>query len=369
VRVSGRFERWRGQALATALTLAFAAAGGVAFAGLGLPAPYLSGAMVGATLALILRVELHLPNVLRDLTMVVLGVSMGAGVTPESLTQMARWPTSLLALVLVIVAIVLVGTLTLRRLGWDRVTAIYATAPGALSTVIILADQAGANMRRVVIAQSLRIFVLVAVLPSVIVLVEGSAAGAGAMQPAVHPGQGMVTGPAEYLVMAAAALLGVGACRLVGLPAPLLVGAMIGSAIVHGAAIVTAPVPNAVLIPCFVVLGAFIALRFRGTTWAGLKAELVASFACMATTGAVAVAGALVAHRLLGLPLGEVLVAYAPGGIEAMIIMAFALGLDVAYVATHHLVRFVAIALALPALSPLFGRNPAVPPSNERDST
>ena len=62
----------------------------------------------------------------------------------------------------------------------------------------------------------------------------------------------------------------------------------------------------------------------------------------------VALIFALGVSRLLGLPFGQVLLAFAPGGLEAMTIMAFALDLDPAYVGAHHLIRFLGLGLLLP---------------------
>lgn len=337
---------------ATGLTLTLATIGGAVFWLVGLPAPWLSGAMVGATLGLIGRLELHLPTALRDLAMLIVGLSMGSSVTPAILADIARWPMSLLALALVVVAMMVASTWTLRRWGWDRDTALYGSAPGALSTVLILAAASSADMRRVGIAQSLRLFVLVAVLPSIVVGIDPTAAGGGLPSLAVA-GRGLVTGPLEYMVILAAGLVGYGLCYVLRVPASLLVGAFLGSAIVHGTGTVTAPMPEFVLVPGFIALGAFIALRFRGTTWAGLKADFSASLVALLVASLIAVIGAAAVNRLLGLPFAEVLVAFAPGGIEAMIIMAFALKLDVAYVATHHIARFLGIALILPIISRL----------------
>ena len=42
------------------------------------------------------------------------------------------------------------------------------------------------------------------------------------------------------------------------------------------------------------------------------------------------------------------LVAFAPGGLEAMTVLALILGLDPLYVGIHHLVRFLGIGLVVP---------------------
>ena len=46
--------------------------------------------------------------------------------------------------------------------------------------------------------------------------------------------------------------------------------------------------------------------------------------------------------------LADALAAFAPGGLEAMTMMAFALGLDPLFVGAHHIARFLFISLALP---------------------
>ena len=57
---------------------------------------------------------------------------------------------------------------------------------------------------------------------------------------------------------------------------------------------------------------------------------------------------AWLASVLIGVPFGQALVAYAPGGLEAMIILGAALDLDPIYVGLHHLVRFFGIGLLIP---------------------
>ena len=58
------------------------------------------------------------------------------------------------------------------------------------------------------------------------------------------------------------------------------------------------------------------------------------------------------AARLIGLPFDQLWLAYAPGGIEAMAVMALALGADAAFVGAHHVARIVGLNL----LNPLWRR-------------
>ena len=64
----------------------------------------------------------------------------------------------------------------------------------------------------------------------------------------------------------------------------------------------------------------------------------------------MAVAFAEAASLLLGVSQAAALMAFAPGGLEAMAILAFTLAIDPVYVAAHHLVRFMAIGLTVPLI-------------------
>lgn len=332
--------------IATVVTLLLAAAGGTLFFLLDFPAPWLSGGMIGAVAGMLCGIELHMPHRLRDAIVAVTGASMGATITPATLQAMAHWPLSLVVLIIAVGGIMAAAVVAARPWGWDRDTAIFASAPGAFSTVLILAEEMRANLPRVIVAQSLRIFILVAVLPWVVAVLEP---GALATTPVRGiPGLGLITGPLEYAVILVLAVSGAVLFYTLKVPAGLLLGACVGNALLHATGLVTAPVPQSVLIPCYVMLGAFMALRFKGSSWQAFKGDIGASLAVFLAALTVSLVGAAAVAKLLDIPFAAALVAFAPGGIEAMIIMAFALGLDVAYVGTHHLVRFVGIAMLLP---------------------
>jgi len=52
----------------------------------------------------------------------------------------------------------------------------------------------------------------------------------------------------------------------------------------------------------------------------------------------------------LSLPVGDVVMAFAPGALEAMTTLAFALNLDPAYVGTHHIARLIFVSLVVPVV-------------------
>jgi hypothetical protein len=124
---------------------------------------------------------------------------------------------------------------------------------------------------------------------------------------------------------------------------------MTASGILHGGGWVHAFLPVPVAIGSFMVMGAMIGTRLGGASLrmllrlglVGIGALLVGTV--VGCLFAVAVAWALNLH------LPAVVMAYAPGAIEAMTIIAFALHLDPVFVGVHHLARFTFMSMVLPA--------------------
>jgi membrane AbrB-like protein len=331
-------------AAAQAAQLLVAALGGLAFHLLGIPAAWMSGAMVAVVAWGALGRTRPLPRPLADAAMLVSGATMGAGITPEALTAVTRYPLSLAVLALSVVAGTGASMLWLTRVaGWRRDDALLASAPGALSTVLVIAAERKASVVAIAVVQSIRLFVLIALLPSLVVAFEGGHPGRGL------PGEGMpVESPVGLLVVLAGGLaLGLAFERL-RLAAPVLLGATLVSASLHATGYAPGVVPPPVAVAGLVLIGVFIGERFRTLRLSALRATLAAAAGSLVLTVAVAIASAAAAAALAGVGFSDAMVAFAPGGLEAMMVLALILGLDPLYVGVHHLARFIGIAMALP---------------------
>ncbi len=326
------------------LALAIGTAGGALCFAAGVPAPWLAGSLVATIAAIYAGQRLDLPDALRTTAFILLGIQTGTAVNADTLERAAQWPLSLLCLGVTVAVIVWACLAYYQRFrNWDRATALFASLPGALSMVILLASTSGADMRRVTISQCVRLFFLIAALPAVIVFIS-------------PPADLMAATPAMASVLEIALLVGISAAAGLGferlkVPAGLILGSALASAglglggIVHGGA------PDSILIPANVILGVMIGLRFKGISWVELRSALGDGFAGFVIAMVLAVAGALATSLVAGLPIALTLLAFAPGGLEAMTIMAFALHLDPAYVAAHQVARYIGLVLLMPAVS------------------
>lgn len=325
-----------------ALTLGLAAAGGAAFFLVGLPVPWLSGPAVSVAAGSIGGLPLGIPPWLRRATLVFLGATMGASVTPETLALMGRWPISLAGLAVCVWAIVLSVSFYLERVHrFDRATARLAAVPGALPYVLALTADSHADPRRVAIIQMSRLAMILVCLPSLLTVL--GAHGTVAQPPRAAP----VLLHEIALLLAAGAAGGLLFERL-KLPAGTMFGAMIAGAVLYGSGMLTSGLPPWLMLPGFLVIGAMVGSNFVGTDIGLFRDTLIASIGSVLIGATVAVICALTASALLGLPAAQLWLAYAPGGVETMTIMAMALGLDPAFVGGHHVARFLGLGLTLP---------------------
>ena len=331
----------RGQVGRLVLTLVVAAAGGAGFAAVGWPAAWLMGAMVATATVALCGVRLGLPGRVRDVAYVLLGISIGSNVTPESLGQIGAWPGSIALLAVSVAVTMMASALYLEKVhGWDRTTARFASMPGAFSAVAVIALDSDADMPRVVLAQSLRIFVLVVLIPPILLLLTGAGGDAvtGLAGPATNTAaEALLT---FGLSAAAAGLLG-----WLRVPAGVLLGAMVASAVLHATGLVHGRFPPALIIAGFVATGSVIGARFHGTRMETVARTIPAAVVSVLVALAISAAIAAFGARVLGLPFGEVWLAYAPGGVEAMAAMALSLGLDPAFVGAHHVLRILGLNL------------------------
>ncbi|HET7716840.1 MAG TPA: AbrB family transcriptional regulator [Bauldia sp.] len=328
--------RW----LSLVATLLVATAGAALAAFAGAPAAWLSGAMVAVTAASFSRLDTRLPVPLVEFSFLLIGIALGAGLTPELLRNLGAWPVSLAALALTVIAVTLgVRWFLFRISGWDRGTAFFSAVPGALSYVIAVAAATEADIRKVAVSQSIRIFLLVAVLPGTIVVLEGGA-------PAGVPSPVATWRDLAVLVVASTAA-GL-AFRSLRVPAGLLTGSFAASAFLQGAGLVEGTLPQPAVIAGFVLLGALIGSRFVGTSLAFLAGIILPSVGAFLVATAIASAAAIGVAWAIAVPIDQAIVAFAPGGIDAMMSLALALHMDTAFVAAHQFARFAGIAFGLP---------------------
>ena len=321
------------------IPLVVASTGGYLAFYLHVPGGWLIGAMFATVIYVMLGHEVVFPVSLRNVLFVVLGLMFGSSMTPEMLSGMAKWPFSMAMVIVTMVAIVLASMAYFRIVAkWDKASSLLASIPGALSHIMSVAGEAGADIKRVAISQSTRIFMLAALVPLVL-------SDQQSIQAAV------IRSPISVLDIALLAVVcSVGAVifTVLRVPGALITGATMASALLFANGITTGAFQGWQTVPGYILLGMMVGSRMSGISLVEYRRHFLVSAGAFSIVFIVSAFGAALVSWLLNIPFGLALLAFAPGAFEAMAALALAINYDPAFVIAHHMVRFFGIILMTP---------------------
>ena len=334
------------------MTLAIAGLGVVVFMLLGLPLPFLFGPMTACLLAALARAPLKGMGTVSILARTVLGVAVGASITPEVVARIPQMAGSVALVPVYVVMIGIVGVPFFRRLGYDPVTSWYAAMPGGLQDMVIFGQQAGADVRALALIHATRVLVIVTLAPLILTGLYGATLTVGGGGPIrVRPG-------GELLLMAAAALIGWKGGERIGLFGASILGPMILTAALSlGDLIHTRPPAEAILASQFFI-GIGIGVQYVGVTLRELRSFILSGLAFVLLLAALAaIFTEIVTLSGLAQPV-EGFLAFAPGGQAEMTVLALVAGADLGFVILHHLTRIVVVILGAPLAARLLKVKP-----------
>jgi len=323
-------------------TVAIGAVGGIAFHRLGLPAGLVSGSIVAAAAASLMGRPLAVPNDLVRVVLVVVGIALGSVVTPETLQGLTRYPLSIAILSLAIPAMT-AATFTYLQLvhGWNPLSALLGASPGALAQIIAMGTESGADVRGVVVVQTVRVLLLAVGIPLgfAIAGIEGGTITKSAAE--------IDTTLAELAILAAVSVASALALYKAGFTGGLLFGAMIGAAALNGSGLIEARLPWWLADAAMITMGAVTGSRLARIDLSMLASYLLAALGSFTVAAAVATCFVLLAAALVGARLADLVVAFSPGAQDTMMLLALALHLDPVFVGAHHLARYVIVSLGV----------------------
>lgn len=327
-----------------ALSLGVGGLGGAVFAVIGVPLAWMLGPMVVNIIASVRGAPVLVPHGVRVVTLCIIGVFLGGSFSPDLLARAGEWTLSLSLMIVFIPLITLVaGLYYVRVAGFDRSTAMFSSAPGTLTAMVIIGGDSGADERMIALTQGLRVVLLVFLMPLVVTLVLSAGPGSASVLPEGGPFE--VT---DLVLLCVAALVGLGLARTFKLPASAMTGAMLTSAALYLSGVVSWRPPDAVLWVCLWVLGSAIGSRFSTVTAATFYRVGKHAIAVTALVMTVSAVFAALVSMLLGVPFLTALLSFSPGGVAEMCLIAIAFDIDPAFVAVHHLARIVILITAAP---------------------
>ncbi len=338
-----------------ALALLIGGVGGYAFWRLHLPLPWMLGALVATLAAALARLPIHAPEAIRPPVVAVIGVLLGSGFTPGLIAQAGEWVVSLAALAVYLGIAAAISVPFYRRVGgFDPVTAYFAGMPGGLAEMMSIGRAMGGDDRKIILAHAARIVVTVAAIAIWFRVIEGRTVGSNSGGTPL-----LQMAPLDMVLLVGAGVIGALLGVRLRLPAPTLLGPMILSGVLHVTGLTTSAPPGGLVIAAQIALGTVMGCRFIGVAAGTVARAMLLSLGATLLMLGVALAFAAMLHGLVGQSTEQVLLAFAPGGLTEMSVVALAIGGDVAYVALHHVVRIVMVIAAAPVLARLVRRGGA----------
>jgi membrane AbrB-like protein len=335
--------------LRTLETLAYGAAGGILLTWLGFPAGLVTGSLLGVATAALAGRPVTVPVPLARAISVLVGISLGAVVSPDTLKGLEAFPLSIAVLAISTVCMIM-GTSAYLRIvhGWDPLSALFGASPGALAQVMALSAEYKADMRAIAIVQTMRVVALTVGIPTALAWSGFTASGGIIMArfSAGHP-QSL----AELGLLVAASTISALVVWKLRLPGGLIFGSMMASAVLHGLGYVSAVLPWWVASAAVVGIGAVTGSRFSGTAPMTLLRFLAAAVGSFAVAMSIASLSVLVLTMLMSVRVGDAVVAFSPGAQDTMMVLALALHLDPVFVGALQISRFLIVSLLVPFMA------------------
>ncbi|WP_209000054.1 AbrB family transcriptional regulator [Pannonibacter tanglangensis] len=330
--------------------IAIGTLGGAVFHLLHMPLPWTLGSMIFTMVAAVARAPIRAPLRLRPALVTVIGVMLGSGFTPDLIGHLDDWAISLGFLVLYLVLAGLLAVPFYQRFGgFDRVTAFCSGMPGGLMEMVTLGADLGGDERKIILAHAARIVVTICLVSFWFRIVEGQAVGS--MMAKANP-----LGLEDIALLTLCGVIGAVAATRLKLPAATLMGPMLLSAVVHVTGLTASAPPALLIIIAQVLMGTIMGCRFLGAGTREVAQALALSFgATVMTLGLTLVFAALFAGIMMQTP-AQIVLAYAPGGLTEMSLIALAMKAEVAYVASHHIARIALLVACAPLILTLLER-------------
>lgn len=332
------------------LTLLAAIAGGFLFSLLHIPLAWMIGAMFGTAALSWLR-PVKVPPVARPTALIVIGLTFGQTFSGPVLgALLGELPAIIIAAFLSIAAGIATVPIFTRMAGLDANTGYFSTIPGGVVVMAVLAQRAGAPIQTVTLAQTMRVLVVVLVMPPLLTAFAPRGDSGAFLAPHIA---------VEWmglLGMMAAGLAAAMGMRRMGLANPWMIGPCLLAILASAFDLLPSGVPqwmvNAAQIGMGATLGQRMTLEFLLSSRRLMNAAILSSLALCAACTAMAVGLAWITS----LPTGAVMVGMAPGGMPEMGVTARTLGIAVPLVLGFHLARTLLCSFLLEPIFKLLVR-------------
>jgi membrane AbrB-like protein len=315
--------------------LVICGASGALFSAAHAPLPWMIGPLLAMALCKVLGASVASPRGGRAAGQLAIACALGLYFTPAVGGEIVtHWYLLVAAALLAVLLAYASGWFLMRTAGLDATTALFASVPGGAAEMTVLGERFGARSDRVVLAQALRVAIVVLIVPFGFTAL--GLHGADAYRPA----QSVVDGPGLIALLAIAAAAG-GVLARMRLPNAWMLGPLGVTVALTLCGVSLSAVPTWLSNAAQLLLGCSLGSgferhslksspRFIGMVCLSVALAMIASGLsawCLALLGSV--------------PVTTMVLATAPGGMAEMCVTAKVLQLGVPLVTAAHVTRVI----------------------------
>ena len=338
------------------VTFAIALASGWVCLQLGIPAPYLMGSLFGVwfggALVKPLRPHLGVARWFHKPVIIGLGVLIGATFNQAVLAQAGQWWLTLSMMIVTTVVVTVIGYQFLRRArGYEPPLALLCSVPGGQAEAIAMAREMVDRDYVVALFHLVRVVIVFVSTPMLLGLIEGQ-------QAVDRSNTVLLTMPSifslptmDILTFIGLGLVGWLIARTGRVPMPHLIGPVGISTLFHLMGWAELPRVNEFVILAQLAIGGAVGARLAKVPFRELLGYL--RDACATTTLILTayILATVAVAKATGVSFLTAWLAFVPGGLYEVTLLALIFGFDVAFVAFHHTIRVMLIFLSLPAMA------------------
>jgi membrane AbrB-like protein len=317
-----------------------------------LPAALLLGAMAAAILVAVFEGKLAVPRWPYVIAQGLIGCQVARSIGPAILvTMVQQWPLFLAGVCSVLVISASLGALLARLKVLPGTTAVWGSAPGAATVMVLMSEGFGGDSRLVAYMQFLRVM-MVALMASIVARLW--VAPGGGMRAAVDWFPAVAAGPLWETIALAVVGAIVGARS--SIPAGALLIPLFAGIALSCTHLITITLPPWLMAGCYALVGWSIGLRF--TRELVIYAARVFWKIAASTFTLIALCGGLawLLHVAVGTDPLTAYLATSPGGVDSVAIIAATSQVDLPFVMAMQMARFILVLLVGPILAKTVAR-------------
>ena len=322
---------------------------------IGLPLPWLLGALILNLCFAFTNYKIEFSTKLLNPIFLMVGIILGGTLNVSLLYKIHLWIFSSVAMVLcTIVSTILAGYYFVKICKFDKFIATLAALPGAFVPIAAALLEHGKkeNHKQVLIPQATRVIFIVSFVPVLFISKLGFSEITGYNYENIYDLKYLL----EILFLIIICYLFSALLKKFNIPSPILVGAMALSGLFYTFEIVNSRFPDVVINIAFIFLGTALGSRLNGLK---INELFFFIFHGVIVSSILVIVAMVTAYllRYLGFDFIPTFLSFAPGGIHEMVVISVAYNIDPIFVSYHHFLRILIIVIFLPFLLKKFGRN------------